>query len=184
MVRRCGYMPDAVTSGKLLELRRGLLLKVSILRGHHGSRSNGSPLSQPTAAIPTLLPRCTMILWMQTEEVALEQLVRRLQAVTRHIAQIGVARIGADVCEELSGRGSGPLMSLHSFLREGQETPYRIVSHLGQLLHSLSLSLLGPLAPHSRRGSWRDWNECWGGLGEALTAGAVAWDSCPRCRRH
>ncbi|XP_028809888.1 guanine nucleotide exchange factor DBS isoform X5 [Denticeps clupeoides] len=48
-------------------------------------------------------------------------------------------------------------MSLHELLRESQEAPGRLFSRLGQLLHTLSLSVLGSTLP-SRKNSWRDWS--------------------------
>ena len=46
-------------------------------------------------------------------------------------------------------------MSLHDFLREGGETPYRIMNRLSQLVQNLDLSgLASPFIPTSRNNSW------------------------------
>lgn len=54
-------------------------------------------------------------------------------------------------------------MSLHEFLREGQDAPQRILSRLTQLLYNLSATVLqgvpfSPFTSFSRKSSWRDWN--------------------------
>ncbi|XP_016381585.1 guanine nucleotide exchange factor DBS-like [Sinocyclocheilus rhinocerous] len=55
-------------------------------------------------------------------------------------------------------------MSLHEFLREGQDAPQRILSRLTQLLYNLSATVLqgvpfSPFTTFSRKNSWRDWND-------------------------
>ncbi|XP_016327043.1 guanine nucleotide exchange factor DBS-like isoform X3 [Sinocyclocheilus anshuiensis] len=55
-------------------------------------------------------------------------------------------------------------MSLHEFLREGQDAPQRILSRLTQLLYNLSATVLqgapfSPFTTFSRKSSWRDWND-------------------------
>ncbi|XP_051983069.1 guanine nucleotide exchange factor DBS isoform X2 [Xyrauchen texanus] len=55
-------------------------------------------------------------------------------------------------------------MSLPEFLREGQDTPHRILSRLTQLLYNLSATVLqgvafAPFTTASRKSSWRDWND-------------------------
>ncbi|KAI7810607.1 putative guanine nucleotide exchange factor DBS [Triplophysa rosa] len=59
-------------------------------------------------------------------------------------------------------------MSLHEFLREGQDAPQRILSRLTQLLYNLSATVLqgvpfSPFTSFSRKSSWKDWN---GGRGQ------------------
>ncbi|TRY92653.1 hypothetical protein DNTS_007701 [Danionella cerebrum] len=54
-------------------------------------------------------------------------------------------------------------MSLHEFLREGQDAPQRMLSRLTQLLYNLSATVLqgvpfSPFTSFSRKSSWRDWN--------------------------
>ncbi|ROL46472.1 hypothetical protein DPX16_21656 [Anabarilius grahami] len=54
-------------------------------------------------------------------------------------------------------------MSLHEFLREGQDAPQRMLSRLTQLLYNLSATVLqgvpfSPFTTFSRKSSWRDWN--------------------------
>ncbi|XP_073699403.1 guanine nucleotide exchange factor DBS isoform X4 [Garra rufa] len=55
-------------------------------------------------------------------------------------------------------------MSLHEFLREGQDAPQRMLSRLTQLLYNLSATVLqgvpfSPFTTFSRKSSWRDWND-------------------------
>ncbi|XP_056627669.1 guanine nucleotide exchange factor DBS isoform X2 [Triplophysa dalaica] len=55
-------------------------------------------------------------------------------------------------------------MSLHEFLREGQDAPQRILSRLTQLLYNLSATVLqgvpfSPFTSFSRKSSWKDWND-------------------------
>ncbi|KAM6985972.1 guanine nucleotide exchange factor DBS isoform 2-T2 [Aplochiton taeniatus] len=51
-------------------------------------------------------------------------------------------------------------MSLHEFLREGGEAPYRIINRLSVLIQNLDLSgLASPFNPASRKSSWRDWDD-------------------------
>ncbi|XP_026092757.1 guanine nucleotide exchange factor DBS-like isoform X2 [Carassius auratus] len=55
-------------------------------------------------------------------------------------------------------------MSLHEFLREGQDAPQRILSRLTQVLYNLSATVLqgvpfSPFTTFSRKSSWTDWND-------------------------
>uniref|UniRef100_A0A8C1UZV8 Mcf.2 cell line derived transforming sequence-like a n=1 Tax=Cyprinus carpio TaxID=7962 RepID=A0A8C1UZV8_CYPCA len=55
-------------------------------------------------------------------------------------------------------------MSLHEFLREGQDAPQRILSRLTQLLYNLSATVLqgvpfSPFTTYNRKSSWKDWND-------------------------
>uniref|UniRef100_A0A8C1R4P8 Mcf.2 cell line derived transforming sequence-like a n=1 Tax=Cyprinus carpio TaxID=7962 RepID=A0A8C1R4P8_CYPCA len=55
-------------------------------------------------------------------------------------------------------------MSLHEFLREGQDAPQRILSRLTQLLYNLSATVLqgvpfSPFTTFNRKSSWSDWND-------------------------
>ncbi|KAA0721928.1 hypothetical protein E1301_Tti012002 [Triplophysa tibetana] len=58
-------------------------------------------------------------------------------------------------------------MSVHEFLREGQDAPQRILSRLSQLLYNLSATVLqgvpfSPFTSFSRKSSWKDWNDAGG----------------------
>ncbi|CAL8341752.1 unnamed protein product [Boreogadus saida] len=82
-----------------------------------------------------------MFLWMNTEEMALGELLESLRTVGKSIGDFG-------------------LMSLNDFLRDGGEAPYRIMNRLSQLIQNLDITGLAPtfsFSPSSPRNSWREW---------------------------
>ncbi|CAL8322731.1 unnamed protein product [Merluccius merluccius] len=98
-----------------------------------------------------------MFLWMNTEEMALGELLERLRIVGKSIEQART-RVHQDV--RFKPKTLGP-MSLHDFLRDGGEAPHRIMNRLSQLIQNLDITGLAPtfpFSPSSRKNSWRDWD--------------------------